>query len=460
MEQRKRFMKASAFDLLLVLALSLCMGYAVASGFEASLALRGQVWLMAVVSLVLLLILFSGAWSRKARATSIVGAVVFCGIAIAVALALTPQEAMPFADGSVNDVEGNLAIFVIVILATTVIVYLLSRSRAGVVVLAIVSVFTCCVVQFLFRGWMGEEGGLAVSILAMTCSLALIVYRRYCICVGKSERTEGTSFPSAFLMGVVAAAASVLLSSLVFVAVIAPMNLTTPILKPFEHRIIPPIIDYTGTYDEYLVENPDVFTSFLNEREESTRQNAEGGTVPNEEQTEAATNPIVTFLQSITLFSDEDWNEDFDPVTIDRMRLGMIIVYILIAAAIIGAIFLRIHWRKVRLDRIADLPLKDQVIYLYDFLLSRFKRLKLGKPETSTPLEFAFDSRRNLVPFTRNTGQVDFVAVTLIYQRAVYGGEEISQEDHDKVVRYYKAFFNNTHRFIGTPKWIFKFWRI
>lgn len=253
---------------------------------------------------------------------------------------------------------------------------------------------------------------------------------------------------------------SIGLSALVFVMLINPLNLSTPILKPFEYRIIPPVVEYTGTYDQYLVEDPDKFTSLLNERENATTSNAQGGSVPDQEKEEKAQNPLITFLQSMMIFSDEDWMEDFDPHMFERMRFAFVIVVILVLLAIALVIFLRIRRRDVRLKRLEDRPLAERVTYLYGFLLSRLKRLGLGKPETSTPLEFAYDSRRNLVPFTRGTQQVDFVRVTIIYQRAAYGSMEITQEEYETVRRYYRAFFGNAHRYLGTPKWLIQFWRI
>lgn len=142
------------------------------------------------------------------------------------------------------------------------------------------------------------------------------------------------------------------------------------------------------------------------------------------------------------------------------MQFGFLFVLVFILALIVGLVLLRISRRGARLRKMAGEPLDRQVIFLYGFLLSRFDRLKMGKPPASTPLEYAYDFRRKFVAFTRKTGKVDFVKVTLVYQRAAYGSEPVSQEDFDDVRRYYRAFFGNAHRYMGTLKWLWKFWRI
>lgn len=460
-QQMGEFLRANLLDMVLVLVLSLSLVYAVLSGFDATLPMRTNFGLEALVSCVLLVILYAGAWSHKVRAISIVCAIAYFVAVLVVSLVMTSSEAAPFADGrTINDVEGNYAIFAITVLVITLLTYLLSRSSTLVVILALISVFTCCVVQYLFRDWAANEGGVIDFVIVLVISVSLIVYRRYRISSDAAEHKANTAYAQTFAFGVVISGVVVAISAVLFALVIAPLNLQTPVIKPFEVRIIPPIEDYTGTYDEYLVENPEEFTSLLNEREDETNQNTKGGSVPDNEETQTDAAPIIQFLKSMTIFSEDDWTEVFDPTTINRIRLGLTVALLLLVAIIAAAIALRIHWREVRLKKLSDKPYSMRVISLYDFLLSRLDRLKLGKPATSTPLEFAFDSRRKLAVFTRNTNKVDLVEITLIYQRATYGKEDVSKEEYERVVRYYREFFKNAHRFVGTPKWMYLFWRI
>ena len=459
-KRMKTFMRAQAFDFVLALVLSVALSYTVLSGFDSSLVLRANFALEILIIGILLLILCAGSWSRGMRTATSIAAAVYCVIVVGLSLVLSVPGAAPFADGTVNDVEGNFTIFVVVLLVVTLLVYMLSRSRVGVTALCLFAVFSCCVVQYLFRTWTNDEGGLIVFIVVLVSSVTFIIYRRYCIMSTKSDHHVRFVFGQACMLGLIISAVCVAIGSLVFVCVIAPQNFQTPVIKPFEYRIIPPIVEYTGTYDEFLVENPDVYTSLLNEKEDATKHNAKGGSTPDDKQEEASTNPLIRFLQSISIFNEDDWNEAFNPVMYERLKLGISIGLLLIIALIVFLIIRRITLRKRRLQKLEDKPLNERVQFLYDFFLSRFAMLKLGKPQTSTPLEYAFDSRKNLVPFTRGTNKVDFVEVTLIYQRAVYAKSEIMQEEYDRICCYYNAFFNNARRHVGTLKWLWKFWRI
>lgn len=300
------FVRAYGIDFLLALVLSVALSYAVLSGFDASLGLRMHFGLEALLAGVFLLVCYAGAWSRGMRAASIVVALVYGIAAVVVALAMAPPEVSALAEGSVNDVEGNYAIFVVVLLVTALVVYLLSRSRAGSVALALIAVFVCGIVQYLFRDWLFSEGGLIDFMVVLATGVALVVYQRYRIGIAKSKQRSGPAFGLGALVGLLVATVSMGCAALLFCLVIAPMNLSTPVLKPFEHHIVPPIVDYTGAYDQYLVEDPERFSSLLNEREDATSKNAEGGSVPDEEQTETSSNPIIRFLQSISIFSEDD----------------------------------------------------------------------------------------------------------------------------------------------------------
>lgn len=456
--QLRVFLRASACELVLALMLSVGLCYAVLSGFDATMALRERLGLQTLVAGGMLAVLVAGSWSRGARAASIGGAVVYAAAALAVATALSSEP--PLIEGTLNDVEGNYAVFAAVMVVVPLLVYLLSRTRAGCVALVLASTLCCGAVQFLFREWAAQEGGLIDFLVVLVSSVALLVYRRYRIGIAGVDHGSRPAFGQAALLGLGASACAAVVASMVFALVIAPLNLDTPILKPFEHRIVPPVVEYTGGYDQYLVENPDEFTSLLNEKEEATTRNAEGGATPDDEETPAPSNPLISFLRGVTTFNDDSWEETFDASTIERLRLGALLVALLVVLAAIVAVALRIRWRDVRLRKIAALPAGEQVVYLYDFIMGRLDRLGLGRRAAATPLEFAFDSRRALVPFTRGTGQVDLVQVTLIYQRAAYGSGAVSDDDLDRVRRYYRAFFGNAHRQVGTPRWLVLFWRV
>ena len=77
------------------------------------------------------------------------------------------------------------------------------------------------------------------------------------------------------------------------------------------------------------------------------------------------------------------------------------------------------------------------------------------------PLEFALAASGEMTGFMRNRSQADFLGITLIYQRAVYGSGNVTADDYRYVEDYYNAFFANAHKRMGHLRWAFRgFWRI
>lgn len=454
------FLRSTLPDFALCLVLAFGLGYAVLSGFDATLGLRGNVGLQLGTLGAMLAVLFAGAWSKAARAASIAGAVVLAAAAFGVAVSTMPEGVGLVADGALNDVEGNNAVFVAVELVVAVLVYALSRRPASALFLAVASVFTCAAVQYLFRDWLASEGGLVAFVVVLAAAVALAVFQRYRAGAAASDRLAKPAFGTAAATGLAVALVCIGAAGAVWAGVIAPLDLGTPTYKPFQYRIIHPVVEYTGAYDQYLTEDPNRFTSLLAENAEETTENAEGGQSPQEDSESSASNPLTQLVQSLTVFSDDSWTEAFDAITADRPPW----VWVVAAAAVIAACALviaaRVYWREVRLRRIEQKPPARQMVSLYEFLLGRFKRLGLAKPDQMTPLEYAYEYRRRMVPFTRGTGKVDLVHVTLAYQRAAYGSGEVSEDDLAAVKRYYRAFFGNAHRYVGNLKWLWKFWRI
>ena len=96
------------------------------------------------------------------------------------------------------------------------------------------------------------------------------------------------------------------------------------------------------------------------------------------------------------------------------------------------------------MSKIEELPLPERVALLYNFFMRGFERLKVEKPLTATPIEFALSSATELAGFMRNDSQADLLGITLIYQRAVYGAGNVSEEGYNYVRDYYLFFQERT----------------
>ena len=102
-----------------------------------------------------------------------------------------------------------------------------------------------------------------------------------------------------------------------------------------------------------------------------------------------------------------------------------------------------------------------RVWYLYEFFMKRLQRMKVAPAPQLTPLEYAISRERQLEFMDQGTDGVTFLEVSRLYMDVTYGAYQPTDDDYDRVVRFYRAFFKNARKQSGWPKWVFwRYWRI
>lgn len=459
----KLFLQSSALDFALVLTVSVALTFTVSYGFDSATSYRGNVLLIAAVTVPLLIALFAGSWSKRALVPSSIAVVVLAIVLIAGSVAAMPEGVGLFtSDGTLNDVDENYAIFAFVLVIVPIVVYLLSRRTAGLVVLLVSGVLSCGVIQFLYRDWISGQPGLLAAVIVIFGIAMMFIYQCYRQSVYSAKRAKRTSFLGAFGFSALVSATCLLVGVAVFYGIVANLGLTTPEIKPFERYWARPVVEYTGTFDEQQVESEEQTTDDTNENNEDSNQDAEGGNQSSDtdgvdDQSSGTTGGLAQILSA---FDATNWDQDYNSISYQILQLTALIVAILLIVLFIGAILLQRYRRVWRLKRIAKYPHQYRVWYLCTFLVGRFHRLKIRKADHLTPMEFALATQRTMMPFDQNTDGVDFIRVTDIYQRVCYGGYGVTTEEYGELVRYYTAFFGNARKRVGKLKWIWKFWRI
>ena len=454
------WLRASALDYLLVLVASTALTMTVSFGFESAPGLRGNPLVCGGIAAGMLLILFAGSWSKRALLPAAGAAVLYALVVVAAAIALSPSASPVFRSGAVNDSADSYFVFALVALAVPVLVYLLSRRRVGAVVLLVASVFSCEMVQFLFRDWV-DEGGTAVFLVALVAVLALFVYQGYRSSVRAAQRLEKTSFAAATVLGVGVSVLCVLVGVGVFLGLISGLGLSTPEIKPFKDYFTRPVMEYSGNYERQPIDNPDETTSLLSESVGTTRQNGPGGDQmksTEQDDQDSAESTVSTGVQES--LDNTDWSEVFAAIDYQQLVVTGLLVVLVVAVVLVAIVLLWRRRRAWRLSRIADRPCAWRVWYLYEFLLERFRRVGFARPATLTLMEFALATRTSMLPYSKGC-DVDFLAVTLAYQRACYDEGRVTEEDYELVERYYWAFYRNAHTQCSWRKWaLWRFWRL
>jgi hypothetical protein len=452
------FLRASAFDYILVLVVSTALAFTVSYGFYSAPDLRQNVALIAVVCAVLLVPLYAGGWSKRALPLSAVGYVLLAAGSVAVISSLSPTPADLFVDGQINDVEENFAVFGIVIVLVPPVVYLLSRRTWGVAVLFFLGVLACGTIQFLYRDWISSQPGTAAALVTYVGIGALFVMQGYRSGVMKSHVVKKTSFSVAFALGVAGSFACMAVGALVFLTIISGLGLTTVDIKPFEDYYSRPVVEYNGTYTEQQIDDPDQTTDELNENMDQTNDQQDGS---HSDQNFGGGGGFSLVSAVVDTLNTDEWQETFTAIRFDMPLPLKLLLWLLVPAFVAALVYSRLRLRDLRLRKIEQRPCDERVALLYNFFMNRFARMKVEKPPAATPLEFAVSSAGELAGFTRNESHADLLGITLIYQRAVYGAGNVTEADYRYVRDYYRAFFKNAHLRMGHPRWILRgFWRI
>lgn len=457
--RRMGFLKANVLDFVLVLVVSVALIMTASFGFNSAPDYRGNPLLAAALSAPMLLILFAGSWSRRVVLPSAVVAIAYAVVVMVGAIVLTTGSGTElFVDGSVNDVATNYIVYACVALVVPVLAFLLSRRTVGLAFLLIAAVLCCCWIQFLYRDWANNHG-LAISLVVYVGIAMLFVYQTYKSSVRNAQRAKKTRFLGVFAYAAGIALVCAGLGAAVFFGIVQPSGLQTADVRPFQKTFSVPVQKYSGVYSPEQVEDPDKTTDKTNDNWKDSNENNDGGDEADDSDDPQA-NPLSAVQQFVSSFSSDDWSQQFDAINYDQLKWGALIAALVIAAAWAFVIWLRRHQRARRLQAIEAQEPQKQVWSLYNFVIDRFKRMKVERPTTLTPMEFALSSQRNLAQFAEDTGGVSFVRMTDIYQRVCFGGQTPTTQELDDMKNYYNAFFKNAYLYSGKLKWIYRFWRI
>ena len=457
--RRQLFVRSSIFDFILVLILSTALVFTVSYGFESAPELRGNIFLEAGVCAVLLLALFAGSWSKKAIAPA-AGAYLVLSIIIVLTLSqLMPSGTALFVDGQVNDVSGNTVVFGLILVIVPVLCYLLSRRTWGVAILFVLSVLACATIQFLYRDWTSSQPGTAASFIVYLSCAACYINQRYRQSAFKAHYAKTSSFSGAFIFSLVATLVCLLIGAAIFVLIIAPLNLSTPDIKPFQDTYQRPVIEYSGIYSEQRIDSPFNRSNNLSDEEKDTHESAESGQTQDDETALSENDRKTPTSSPSSSFDLSDWNESFQTVAYDITNWTTLIIVIVVVLLIVGIILARRSMRKWRLKKIADKTPSWQIIWIYGFLMKRFSRLGIRKAKQLTPLEFSLANAPSLEPYVSVKTHTDFFQVTLAYTRAAYGCGATAY-DLERVKSFYHSFYSVVPHEVGRVKWLWKFWHI
>lgn len=130
------------------------------------------------------------------------------------------------------------------------------------------------------------------------------------------------------------------------------------------------------------------------------------------------------------------------------------LVIILAASAVPMRMLLRKRWYQ----KVLTGSREQGVTLLYTYFLKRLGRLGLKRPQDMTLSEFAQDAREALTEFA--VYDADFMRLTGIYQKVIYGGQQVSEKEFELFQDFYTEFLKNLKREMGSMKYLFAYFML
>lgn len=434
-----QYLKNSIADFVLCTCMTLALVQAVCSGFVLTDALSGSVTAVLLFSAVLTFVLVLLSRSRAAT---------WAGIAAAVLLAVAGLVYInlyrPFADETANSVF----IFALVQIVTALLVWLLTRSRPGTVVLFLIGTILCAgahFLQFPFPVWC-----LFLFLLAVSASF---LCRVYTVSLQRADIVSG-SRKAYFRQTAVVSVAVLLLAGGVFFGIVRPLNPPTQDLKLITVLKSMRQLETLGISSTRIVLDPNL--SSIEEPDEE-----ETGSEDNEEESDSPEGENDVPQQSLTETMRENFTstvqQTWMAVRYDRHNFQWLWLLLLIPVVIAAAYFWRFERRKRWRKRVRALSRENAVVNYYRFFLKRLGRLGLKRPANTTLREYAEINEAQLQPFEGETCR--FAELTDIYESVLYGRHRVTDREYAAYEAFFDGFYSGLKKELGPVRYWLKAFR-
>lgn len=447
------YARSSLWDFVLCVAASTALAYTLCSGFYATQPFQdvGGTAIVAAICAVVTLLLF--AVSRTSK-TALIGGPV---LAVALAGAIVASYALSTTGAALDDEPGNYLYFSLVTILPTVVVYVLSRWKGTTLVLLVLAVFACALEEYLY--WYGHFIAFAISVVAIAGLYAYRTYQRSLL----ASSSEHLAFGPVTAFGVLLACASIAAGIGVFAAVIAPIDPPNVVLKLAIEDVRAQEREVKGiaTSDDDPAENQ--FSMNLgNEIIYSSDVNDELYNQLDDDRVGRGDVSVVQVRNSsvdLGSMAEEGQGEE-SALSLDWPDWWWLVALISLLALILGAILARKYIRHRRYKKLVSEGNEEAVESLYRFFLACFERLKIPQPGSMTLTEYVLAHSGTFDKFGSHADTPAFGDLTQVYSASVFGGDGVSDGQLELFKRYYRVFYGNVRRYVGSIRYLWTFFRV
>lgn len=434
-----RYLKQKMADTLLCAVVTASLVPVICSGFVLT-----DPWSQSMAMIIVCSIVLQALFALLARRRVTIWLGVCMGAVIAIAVFAYMRVTNPLSDETSN----STFIFALIQIITPLLVFLLSRSRLGLVTLFLIGNLICAGCHFL------QYPAPAWCLYIFLAAVVILFFHR--VCTVSAEKAElGSISPQKYLRQIIVFCVGGLALALgIYYCIVAPLNPPTQELKLITELRSMELMQVLGISSTEVILDPNMTADVPPEETEQSNQRGEEESDALDGQDETRPGEMPDFSEELQETISSALQQAASAIRYDSASFSWLGLLLLIPVAVIAAYVLRFvlkeRWRK----QVQTLPREDAVVNYYRFFLSRLGRMGLKKQPDHTLREFTQHIKAQLEPFESNN--IHFVQLTDTYEKVLYGRHRVSEEEYDRFERFYDTFHRAMRREIGTLKYYLK----
>lgn len=418
------------WEILWCLILGISLSVITFAGYEIEDSKASSLMAVGAVCAVCTILLFVAGYNRLTMMVGIASAVIL--IFTAVIVVRRNHELYG------GRIDGNPALFWIVTVGVSAVCYLLSRWRISIVVLLVVGSVLSAAFGFL------EYPVRLPAFLGFVFAIILMfLYRVYHQSLLASY-TGSVRFSGYMLQSMVLILAVLLMAGAVYAGIVRPLHPPTHPLKLITRLQSLEILEQVGVSRRTEVDNPEQATS--NENDEMQMSNQKKEKNDDRSHQEKKDNEKQGGLQQHLS------KEKAQAVNYHRSHTWLFVLLSILIPLGIAMPFLLRYLRIKRWEKkVKEAGFTDGATMIYLYLLKKIRFAGFTKPPEVTLLKYMKGQKKAMKSFA--VGSTDFMKLTRLYQRALYGYSELNASEFERFWRFYVNFRPCMKKRIGKAKY-------
>lgn len=427
----RQYVRLHAWDFILTVLIAIGMHLNTFSAFMIRESYMTNYLLVAAVTTVVMAVMFVIGYNKR---NTIIGGAGWAVFLIGWIIYLRANDLIDLEDGA----DETIPAFWSIVLFGSALIYLLTRSRKILFGAAPIGLLFCAAFKFL--EYPVSVPGLFLLIIAIILEILYLVYKDSLLTADYGNYTIRHFLEQSIAI----VAVVVMLSSGVFYGIVKPLDPPTRDLILITKLMSFDILELLGVASTQEVKDPNQGEEDQDEQEPPEEKEEEKDDEENEQNEEENKQESDEKISAQTMSYNE---KDYTVYWVTAL------IILLLATPFVVKYVLRSRRRR----RLNGLDASNQAAFVYDFFLDRLKKLGVGKADSQTILEYAEQQEGVLENFTAENGTT-FEEMTELYNYHLYSKLPIKPEDANKFVAMYDSFYKNAKAFVGTWRYIRKFW--